>query len=147
MKQNAQRSDDAAVRECGKMSGDPIVVVDFKFFRDALLNDEHIASQGIYRRHERVRGSDLKYRTQFYLLLTARRKQPTAACGRKPCLMVRAQSTVAAARQLLGSGSSVTVPPVLSPTCSRTPSRPAVPTDCINRPDRRLRPTDATTSI
>ena len=88
MKQNAQRSDDVAVRECGKMSGDPIVVVDFKFFRDALLNDEHIASQGIYRRHERVRGSDLKYRTQFYLLLTARRKQPTAACGPKPCLMV-----------------------------------------------------------
>src|SRR5271170_5302049 len=31
--------------------------------------------------------------------------------------------------------------------CSRTPSGPAVSTDCINRPDRRLHPTSATTSI
>src|ERR1700741_1600991 len=30
--------------------------------------------------------------------------------------------------------------------CSRTPSRPAVSTDCINRPDRRLHSTNATTS-
>src|SRR5207342_2284586 len=31
--------------------------------------------------------------------------------------------------------------------CSRTPSGPAVSTDCINRPDRRLHPTNATASI
>ena len=31
--------------------------------------------------------------------------------------------------------------------CSRTPSGPAVSIDCINRPDRRLHPTTATTSI
>src|ERR1700740_3237891 len=30
--------------------------------------------------------------------------------------------------------------------CSRTPSRPAVSTDCVNRPDRRLHSTNATTS-
>jgi hypothetical protein len=30
---------------------------------------------------------------------------------------------------------------------SRTPSGPAVSTDCINRPDRRLHPTNATASI
>ena len=29
----------------------------------------------------------------------------------------------------------------------RTPSGPAVSTDCINRPDRRLHPTNATASI
>src|SRR6266853_2002712 len=29
---------------------------------------------------------------------------------------------------------------------SRTPSGPAVSTDCINRPDRRLHPTNVTTS-
>src|SRR5271157_5848390 len=31
--------------------------------------------------------------------------------------------------------------------CSWTPSGPAVSIDCINRPDRRLHPTNATTSI
>ena len=31
--------------------------------------------------------------------------------------------------------------------CSRTPSGPAVSIDCINRPDRRLHPTNATTPI
>ena len=31
--------------------------------------------------------------------------------------------------------------------CSRTPSGPAVSIDCINRPDRRLHPTNATASI
>src|SRR4051794_19071789 len=31
--------------------------------------------------------------------------------------------------------------------CSRTPSGPAVSTDCVNRPDRRLHPTNAKTSI
>src|SRR5262245_64506447 len=31
--------------------------------------------------------------------------------------------------------------------CSRTPSGPAVSTDCMNRPDRRLHPTNATASI
>jgi len=31
--------------------------------------------------------------------------------------------------------------------CSRTPSGPAVPIDCINRPDRRLHPTNANTSF
>src|ERR1700757_4693021 len=31
--------------------------------------------------------------------------------------------------------------------CSRTPSGPAVSIDCINRPDRRLHPTKANTSI
>jgi hypothetical protein len=30
--------------------------------------------------------------------------------------------------------------------CSRTPSGPAVSTDCVNRPDRRLHPTNATAS-
>src|SRR5271163_4935550 len=31
--------------------------------------------------------------------------------------------------------------------CSRTPSGPAVSIDCINRPDRRLHPTNATAPI
>ena len=31
--------------------------------------------------------------------------------------------------------------------CSRTPSGPAVSTDCINRPNRRLHPTNVTASI
>jgi hypothetical protein len=31
------------------VSGDLVVLVDFKFFRDALFNDEHFVSQGTYR--------------------------------------------------------------------------------------------------
>ena len=77
MEHNAQRPNDAAVRKCGKMSGDLVVLVDFKFFRDTLFDDEDFVSHGIYCRHEGVCGSDLNYHTQFRIRVAARTSRPS----------------------------------------------------------------------
>ena len=49
MVHDAQRSNDVTIRKCSKVSGELVVLVDFKFFRDALFSDEHFVSQGKYR--------------------------------------------------------------------------------------------------